>query len=82
MREKLFSSGTKNPNPPKITFFKRENQSTQIYKRGEVFIRGFELNTVYVLFFRAVNIHLESAIKKKFILVISYLLEFIENLKP
>ena len=70
----------------KHILFKRENQSTQryMYKRGEVYIRGFELNTVHVLFPRVTHSHCdqESAIKKNLILVISYLLEFIENLKP
>ena len=50
-------------NNKNITFFKRENQSTQRYKKGEVYIRRFDINTVY--FFHAVHIHTESAIKKK-----------------
>ena len=48
----------------KIPFFKRGNKSTQRYKRGEVHTGGFELNTVYVLFFHAVHIYTEFAITK------------------
>ena len=82
-----FSIGTKTPNKQtnkqtnKHSFFlKRGNQSTQRYKKWEVHIGGFELNTVYVLFVHAVHIYTESAIIKM-IIVISYLLEFLENLK-
>ena len=65
MSEK-FSIGTKTPikQTNKNSIFKRGNKSTQRYKRGEVHIGGFELNTVYVLFFHAVHIYTEFAITK------------------
>ena len=81
MSEK-FSIGTKTPikQTNKNSIFKRGNKSTQRYKRGEVHIGGFELNTVYVLFSTRYIFTLSSR-SQKLIIVISYLLEFLENLK-
>ena len=75
MSEK-FSSGTKNPNKQtNITFFKE-----RINLHREVHIRGFDLNTVYVLFSMRYIFTLSPQSQK--IDISNFILEFIENLKP